>query len=385
MFDTIIIGGGPIGSYIAEKLALRSNKVVVLEKKSIAGMETCCTGIISKECHDLLNLNGNISAMQVNSAMLLSPSGKPLRLHRKDEVAYVVDRAGLDIEMCNYAQNAGAEFRFSTHVIDIAVHADHVQVETNGNGQHLFLKAKTAVIATGYGSLLTNKLNVGKISRCFIGAQAEVEINNRHDVEIYTDRNIAPGGFAWLVPTNNGKSLAGLMTFDNQEERLNSFINTLKVEGKIASYDASGSYGVIPLKPLSRTYSDRVLIVGEAAGQVKPTTGGGIYFGILCASIAVNIIHQAIESGDYSIHQMSLYQQQWRKKLGKELMIEYLSHKVLTWLNNQQIEYLFSVARKKKIQESINSMEDFSFDWHSKILFHIAHSLLPFGNLRKRL
>jgi digeranylgeranylglycerophospholipid reductase len=321
----------------------------------------------------------------VNSALVLSPSGKPLRLHRKDNVAYVVDRAGLDMEICNYAQNAGAEFRFSTHVIDIEVHADYVQVETNGNGQHHFLKAKTAVVATGYGSLLTNKLNIGKISRCVIGAQSEVEINNRHDVEIYTDRNITSGGFAWLVPTNNGKSLAGLMTYDNQEERLNSFLDTLKAERKIASYDPSGSYGVIPLRPLSRTYTDRVLIVGEAAGQVKPTTGGGIYFGILCASIAVNVIHQAIESGDYSIHQMSSYQKQWRKKLDRELMIEYLSHKVLTWLNNQQIEYLFSIARKKKLQEAITSMEDFSFDWHSKILFHIAHSLLPFGNSRKRL
>lgn len=385
MFDTVIVGGGPIGSYIAGKLSLRGHKVVVLEKKSTAGQETCCTGIISKECHDLLQLNGTTKAMQVNSAVMLSPSGRPLQFQRKDEVAYVVDRSSIDIEVADHAQKAGAEFRFSTHVTDIEVHPDYIRVKTNGNGQHHFLEARCAIIATGYGSVLSQKLNMGKISNCIIGVQAEVETCDSHEVEIYTDRNMAPGGFAWLVPTSNCKSLAGLMTFDDQEEHLNYLLNTLKAEGKISSYDLSNSYGVIPLRPLPRTYSDRILVVGEAAGQVKPTTGGGIYFGILCASIAVDVIHQAIESGDYSTRYLSSYQKRWREKIGKELMIEYWSHKALTWLNNQQIEYLFSVARKKKIQETISSMENFSFDWHSKILFHIAYSLLPFGSSRKKM
>jgi digeranylgeranylglycerophospholipid reductase len=385
LFDTIIVGGGPIGSYIAGKLAMHGHKVVVLEKKATAGQEICCTGIISKECHDLLRLNGTVNAMQVNSAVILSPSERPLRLQRKGEVAYVVDRANLDIEVSDYAQNAGAEFRFSTHVTDIEVHSDHVQVKTNGNGQHHFLKARSAVLATGYGSMLSQKLNLGKISTFILGAQAEVQTNDSHDVEIYTNRNLAPGGFAWLVPTSNGKSLAGLITSDNQEDRLNYLLNTLKIKRKISSYDLPNSYGVIPLKPLPRTYSDRVLVVGEAAGQVKPTTGGGIYFGILCGSIAADVVHQAIESNDYSARHLSSYQKQWQKKLGKELMIEYWSHKALAWLNNQQIEYLLSIARKNKIQQSITSMEDFSFDWHSRTLFHIAHSLLPFGNLRKKI
>lgn len=385
MLDTIIVGGGPIGSYVAGKLALRGHKVVVLEKKSTAGQDTCCTGIISKECHDLLRLNGTVKAMQVNSAVMLSPSGTPLRLHRKDAVAYIVDRASMDMEVCNFAQNAGAEFYFSTHVTDIDVHSDHVLVKTNGNGQHHFFKASSVVIATGHGSLLSQKLNMGKISNCIIGAQAEVEIRYSHDVEVYTNRNLAPGGFAWLVPTNNGTSLAGLMTPYNQEDHLNRLLNTLRMKKKISSWDVSNNCGVIPLRPLPSTYSDRILVVGEAAGQVKPTTGGGIYFGILCAGIAIDVINQAIESGDFSARHLSSYQKQWCKKIGKELMIEYWSHKILTSLNNQQIEYLFSIARKRKLPESIASMKDFSFDWHSKILLHLAHSLLPFGNSRKRI
>ena len=131
--------------------------------------------------------------------------------------------------------------------------------------------------------------------------------------------------------------------------------------------------------------SDRILVVGEAAGQVKPTTGGGIYFGILCADIAADVLHESIISNDYSADQLSLYQKKWRKKLSKELMVGYWGHRLLTWLNNTQIEYLFSIAHKKKISELITLSEEFSFDWHSKLLFQIVYALLPFGNSQNKL
>jgi digeranylgeranylglycerophospholipid reductase len=385
LFDTIIIGAGPVGSYIASKLAGMGHKILVLEKKSVAGQDTCCTGIISKECRSLLPLNGNTNQKHVNSAMVLSPSGRRLQLSRRDEVAYIIDRSGLEKELMEYAYTRGAEFSFSTHVTDIEQNSDCISVKTNGNGHHHFIEAKSVILATGYGSELYKNFNFGRISDFIIGAQAEVETNAPHEVEIYLNKNIAPGGFAWLVPTDNGRSLAGLMTLNEQEEHLNRLLYMLKDQGKIASDNVSNSYGVIPLKPLPRTYSDRVLVVGEAAGQVKPITGGGIYFGILCADIAANVLDESIMTNDYSAKQLSMYQQQWRKRLRKELIVGYWGHRLLTWLNNTQIEYLFSVAHKKKISESITSSEEFSFDWHSKLLFQLVHTLLPFGNSQNKL
>ncbi|MEJ2740328.1 MAG: NAD(P)/FAD-dependent oxidoreductase [Dehalococcoidia bacterium] len=212
-----------------------------------------------------------------------------------------------------------------------------------------------------------------------------METNTAHEVEVYLNKNIAPGGFAWLVPTDNGKSLAGLTTLNEQEEHLNRLLYMLREQGKISSENVSNNYGAIPLKPLPKTYSDRILVVGEAAGQVKPTTGGGIYFGTLCADIAANVLHEAILSNDYSAKKLSSYQRQWRKKLSKELMVGYWGHWLLKRLNNTQIEYLFSIAHKKKITEQITLSEDFSFDWHSKLLFQFAHALLPFGNSQNEL
>ena len=161
MFDTIIIGAGPVGSYIAGKLAGMNHRILVLEKKSVAGQDTCCTGIISKECRNLLPLNGNTSQKHVNSAMVLSPSGKRLQLLRRDEVAYIVDRSGLEKELMDYAYARGAEFSFSTHVTDIVRDSDYVSVKTNGNGHHHFIKARSIILATGYGSELYKNFNFG--------------------------------------------------------------------------------------------------------------------------------------------------------------------------------------------------------------------------------
>ncbi len=385
MLNTIIIGAGPSGSYMAEKLTQLGHKVMVLEKKAAAGHDVCCTGIIGKECRELLTINDNLIMRQVNSAKFFMPSGKSFRLWRDDEVAYIVERASLDMELASRAQSVGAEYRFSTQVTDIELDTNCVRVKTNGNSKASFLEAETVVIATGYGSTLTGNLDLGKIHDYIIGAQAEVCIYDVDEVEIYLDHKLAPGGFAWLVPTKDGRGFAGLITSRQQEWHLNQLLSMLKSHGKILSDHTDNGYGVIPLSILPKTYSDRILVVGEAAGQIKPTTGGGIYYGILCANMAANVLHSAHMAGDYTAAKLSSYQKQWRAELGRELTVDHLAQRLWAKLNNRHIEYIFSTAYKKGIPRLISTTSTFSFDWHSPILLQIAYSLLPFANPKKRL
>jgi len=217
LYDTIIIGAGPVGSYLAEKLARLGYKVLVLDKKLAAGQDICCTGIVSKECLDLLVVDGNLIFRQASSAKFLSPSGKPLRLWRNDEVAYIIDRPALDLALTNRAQASGVCYLFGTHVTDIHTGTDCLHVATNHEGQTRLFEAETVVVATGFGSFLPGKLGLGKISDFVSGAQAEVNISSLDEVEIYFDQTLAPGGFAWLVPTRDGKGLAGLLTHRQPE------------------------------------------------------------------------------------------------------------------------------------------------------------------------
>ncbi|GAF84789.1 unnamed protein product, partial [marine sediment metagenome] len=105
--------------------------------------------------------------------------------------------------------------------------------------------------------------------------------------------------------------------------------------------------------------------VGNAAGQVKPTTGGGIYFGLLCAEIAVNTLHRGLANDDLSARRLAGYERGWRRKLGRELEIDYYARKFYQRLSDQQIDRIFDIIKSHGIDEALLKAKDLSFDWHS--------------------
>ncbi|MBM3149133.1 MAG: NAD(P)/FAD-dependent oxidoreductase, partial [Chloroflexi bacterium] len=315
MHDTIIVGAGPVGSYLAEKLARHGHRVLVLEKKPDIGEEVCCTGIVGKECLDLLSIDKNLILNKANSAIFITASGKSLRLWRNEDVAYILDRPALNRALAQRARTAGATYRFQTQVTNIQHDSNRVCVHASQQGKPESFEAQTAVVATGFGSPLPAMLGLGKINDSIIGAQAKVQVKGIDEVELYLDHKLAPDGFAWLVPTKDGKGLAGMMTRQQPKKHLRQLLTSLKAQGKITSEDAPCGYGVIPLLPLPRTYANRILAVGEVAGQVKPTTGGGIYYGLLCADIAADTLSRALATNDFSASLLASYQKQWQVKL----------------------------------------------------------------------
>jgi digeranylgeranylglycerophospholipid reductase len=375
LYDTIIIGAGAVGSYLAGKLAQLGYKVLVLDKKAAAGEDVCCTGIVSKECLDLLSIDRKLVMRQAGSARFLSPSGKPLRLRRSDKVAYIIDRPALDQALAERAQASGVRYHFGTQAVDIQAATDFLYMAADCKEQKNFFKAQTVVIAAGFGSLLPKKLGLGEISDFVIGAQAEVNMYDSGEVKIYFDQRLAPGGFAWLVPTRDNRGLAGLLTHQQPELYLNKLLSSLKDQGKINSAEVIPRYGAIPLRPAPKTYTDRIVVVGKAAGQVKPTTGGGIYYGLLCADIAADTLHQAFQAHDFSESRLASYEKRWRARLGKELQIGYWTRRLYKKLNNRQIESLHNFVSNNSIPQFIAELDDLSFDWHSELIFKILKHL----------
>jgi digeranylgeranylglycerophospholipid reductase len=377
LHDIIIIGAGPSGSHIAQRLSRLGYSVVVVEKSVRPGDDICCTGILSQECLKAFALDNGLVLRQASSAKFLSPSGKCLRLCREVPVAAIVDRARLDMSLAKQAEEGGAHYIFGAGASDIVPQPDAVEVRIDGQHRETVLKAKAAIIATGFGSTLPAKLGLGEIKQFVLGAQAEVEINGVDELEVYVDQSLVPGGFAWLVPTTEGKGLVGLLTRNQADFHLKNLLNVLSSQGKIASSEVECRYDIIPLRPLPKTYADRVLVVGEAAGQVKPTTGGGIYYGLLCADIAAEALHQALVAGNFSAAVLSAYQKKWQARLNRELTIGYWARALLTRLSNNHIDYLFHLASKNGLPELIATGNSFSFDWHSLLLLQMADYLIP--------
>ncbi len=373
MYDVVIIGGGPVGSQVAYKLAgMGYRVVVVVEQKERLGEPVCCTGIISQECVSSFAIDESVIFRRANSAKFFSPSGRLLSLWRQELQACIVDRPALNLALASRAESRGAEYVLNSSVRDIEVGRDRVRIEIARQGGELsFFEARAAAIATGFGSRLVEGLGLGRVGDFVMGAQAEVETRGLDEVEVYFGREVAPGFFAWLVPTSSQRALVGLLSRRSPGLYLRRLMSSLLVQGKIASSDAELSYGGIPLKPLPRTYCDRVIVVGTAAGQVKPTTGGGIYYGLLCADMAADCLHRALETGALSARNLAKYERRWKRKLGWELKIGYQARKIYELLSDRQIDRIFDIIKDHRIDEALLKANDLSFDWHGRVVLRL--------------
>ena len=375
MYDAIVVGAGPIGSHIGGELARRGHKVAVLEQHAAIGKKGCCTGIVGQECVEAFPVARQAVAREAKGARFFSPSGASFTLQKDSAQAYILDRQAFDEAMAANARTQGAEYLLSTKALGITNNRDAAQVEAESHGQASLFESKVVVVASGFGSGLPTGLGFGNVGSFVMGAQAEVE-TSVEGVEVYLGSQFAPGFFAWLVPTHKGRALAGLLARRDTKACMVTFLRHLKDQGKIASSRAPIRFGGIPLKPLHHTSGNRVIVVGDAAGQVKPTTGGGIYYGLLCADIAVDVLDQATTANDCSARALSEYERRWKKLLARELRIDRWARRAFERLSDRRIERLFRMVQEGRATESLLNAPDFSFDWHSRL---ILRALWRFG------
>lgn len=381
MYHAIVIGAGAAGNYVAFRLASQGYKVLVLEEHEHVGQPVQCTGIIGAECFDRFPLFQGTVLREASSARLFSPSGRELRVWRDSVQAYVVDRAAFDRGLAERAQGQGAHYLLGSRVQDIAVLDDGVEVEVEGSGGGITFKGEAVVIASGFGSRLPLKLGLGRVDDLVVGAQAEVSIDGGGEIEVYLDQELAAGFFAWLVPTFEGRALVGLFSRQNPGASLRNLLTSLFLRGKIASTEAEIGYGGIPLRPLPRTYGERLLVVGDAAGQVKPTSGGGIYYGLLCAEIAADTLHRAFSTSDPSPKLLASYEKAWKQRIGRELRIGHLARRLYERLSNRHIDQIFDIVESRGIHEALLKSSTLSFDWHGDVILVGLRHLAPWSHL----
>jgi digeranylgeranylglycerophospholipid reductase len=375
LYDVIIVGAGPAGSHAAYKLAASGHSVAVFEEKSAPGLDVCCTGIVSTECFRSLDLSTDVILAQASSAKFFSPWGRCLRLQSAEAQAYVVDRLLLDKAIASKAQSQGAQYFFSSLVTDVVPGEDTVQVEALCSRCRGVFSARSVVLATGFRPKLIRKLGLGKIRNFLVGAQAEIDARNIDETEIYFGQEIAPGSFAWVVPTSTNRAYVGLLAAAQAKLHLRKFLDTLFDQGRMVSRAVEIRQKVIPLGTLARNYGNRLLVVGDAAGQVKPTSGGGIYLGHLGAEMAAEILDEALRSDDLTAGRLSRYQKLWKARMGRELSRGYWARWAYGKLSDRQIEGIFRALDSGGTDGVLLNSDSFSFDWHGRfILAVLRHS-----------
>jgi len=372
LYDVVVIGAGPAGNQVAYSLAGMGYSVLVLEQRKNLGEPVCCTGIVSRQCVKDFGIDEAVILRKVNGAEVFSPSGRTLSLWRAEPPACILDRPALNLTLVRRARTRGARYLTDSRVSTLEVSIDGVTVNAEGTEGLNRFESKAVIIATGFGSRLPEDLGLGSVGDFALGVQATVPTVEVSEVEVYIGREIAPAFFAWLVPVSSGVSLAGLLSRRNPGHFLRKFLDFLVSSGKVTSTDVEFRYGGIRLRPLSKTYGDRVVVVGTAAGQVKPTTGGGVYYGMLCADIAADNLRKALQNGDLSARSLASYERNWKRVLGWELRNGYWARKLFERLQDSQIDRLFDIIQSNGILENLLKADDLTFDSHGLSVLRVV-------------
>ena len=377
MQDVIVVGAGPAGNNTALSLASMGHGVTVIDSRESIG-DKLCTGLVGEECFRHYPIDPRLVHRELNSASVIAPSGEVVRFEAPYPVARVVDRVAYVASFADRAREAGAEYLLGHRVLSLEQRKDRVSVSTDDGTK----EARALVLATGFGSQLNRQLGLGEPSDYVVGVQALVKTEGVDEVEVYLGRDIAPGFFAWLVPTQPGYALAGLLVRKNAPERFARFLSSRQAEGKITGLmDKPACWG-IPLRPLRKTYSDRVLVVGDAAGQVKPTTGGGIFYSLLASEVASGALNLALNEDNLSANRLGAYQKKWKSLLSDELEVGYSARRVFEYLGDSHISSLIHQASKNGLIAELGDSPDVSFDWHSSMIRKIMGHPTLGGALR---
>ena len=363
MDDVIVVGAGPAGNNTALGLATKGYSVRVIDIRYNIG-EKLCTGIVGQECTRRFPIDPSLVYREASSAEVIAPGTGRVRFEAAKPQASIVDRAAYVASFAHQAQAAGANYHLGCRVLKVAAQDDGVTVVTDGGGY----RAKAMVLAAGFGSPLTRQLGLGMVLDYVTGAEAVVSTNGTAEVLVYLGRQVAPGFFSWLVPTSPGRALAGLLVRRQAQAQLQQFIEWQMREGQIADVICEAACWGVPLRPLRRTYRDRVLVVGDAAGPTKPTTGGGIYYSLLASEIASQTLCEALAGGDLSAGALSRYQRRWKSVLSTEMEIGYSARRLFEALNDQQISSLVHQAGANGTRSDLVNSPDVSFDWHSRTI-----------------
>ena len=369
LFDIAVIGAGPVGNLAALRLAQMGYDVCVLDYRIDIGNKLC-TGIVGQDFVKRYEPYPDHIFQPARSTTIVAPSGKTHYIETSTPQAYVIDRVAFVESMARRASEAGATYLLGERVVGLDNGNSEVALWTSTPEGPRKYRARAVVIANGFSSSLVQLAGLPerRPRHYMIGQQAAVETRGVSEIEVHMGGADAPGSFAWVVPTTDGQALIGHVARPRASRNLGRLIDSLRQQGRVTDViDPPSSWG-IPIQPLAQSYGDRTLVIGDAAGYVKPVTGGGIYYGMLTAETAAEVLADSMRTGDLSAANLRAYQTKVDSLLGKEMRMGYLARRLSESLSDSQVEWLLERLLSPSVKAQVVSAAELSFDWHSRVI-----------------
>jgi digeranylgeranylglycerophospholipid reductase len=363
--DIVVIGAGPAGSIAAARLAERGHDVVMLEEHEDVGRPVHCTGLLGEEAFDEFRLPRALVLARATAARFWGTGGESFSVKSDRVRAAIIDRAALDALLADRAVHAGAELRRGWRAQTITVGPGGVTVTALGAEP---VVARACVLACGANYRFHRPLGLGRPGMFLQSAQLEMAFPALPGIDVRFGRDVAPGGFAWLVSFDRGGSAQariGLMSESRARTRFLAFLQSLYARaGQSPDVIPEPRLKMLPLGPVARTFADRVLAVGDAAGLVKPTTGGGIYYGMLSGGFAADVLDEGLERDRLQADSLKKYEARWQQRLGSEIRMGAAFRRIAQDLSDEAIDALIALGRANGVVPILQRTA--SFNWHRK-------------------
>ncbi|MEM4160490.1 MAG: NAD(P)/FAD-dependent oxidoreductase [Thermoplasmata archaeon] len=349
-YDVVIVGGGPAGLVLGKELG-KNYRVLVVEEHEKIGRPLQCAGLVSSRVLELTKLWDCVVA-KFNGATLYSPSWKEFRFSANTIKAYAIDREKFDEKLGERYRRYG-DLLLNTKLADAKVNEGKVElVLRNKHGE----KKHTARIVVGADGVVstTRKLFRFDEPEEYIATYgAEVKNFGLKEVEIYTGRNLAPGFFGWAVPSGESVRIGTGSAEGHPKRYFDALVEEIQKRKNVKIEKVRTITGAIPLGLYEKFVKDNVVLVGDAACQVKPVSGGGLYLGISAALICADVLERALLENNLSKKRMGEYPRRFLQTFKKEIKFGMRARKVLRNISDETVEtaveILCSCAEAKNV------------------------------------
>jgi flavin-dependent dehydrogenase len=291
----------------------------------------------------------------------------------------VVDKAEFNRELADRARASGAELCFGRFVDSLERQKDGVLLQFRSRSCPVGrVRARVAVIASGVNGYLNRALGLVQPREFLRAIQADIPLGKdgiSNPTEVYVGRSVAPGAFGWKIPLGHGRVRVGLMSVEEPRPYFRALLQ--RVAPGLDGAQAPVRRKAIGQMPVGKCVAERVVVIGEAAAHVKTSTGGGIYFGLLSAEMASEVVLRAFHKGDFSVHPLGEFERFWRAAFTLELRTGYLARKLAARLSDSLVERAFERAKTIDLLCRLNGK--LNFDWHHKTILASVRGLFGPG------
>jgi len=332
--EILIAGGGFSGLLCAKELASKNFPVKVIEEHNEIGYPNKCSGVVSLKTIEALNIpiSKNLVENQFSEIFFYPPSGKRVTVSFKTKNIFVLNRYNVDNYLAEEAIKNGAEISLLTKMISFSQNDICVKIKLTGDQS---LTSSYLIDARGASSYV-DKLGL------YNGVQlyAFYKDFEADAIHVFFDKSFSPGFFAWLIPVNENLAKIGLASKQNTFEFTKIFLKKIGIKHFLKIYFSPIVVGGVK----QNLVEGRILYVGDSAGQTKPTTGGGIYFGGIGALLLAKAIVNKLS--DPKICLADEYEKNWLSFFKNEVELMKFARKVYESMDNDKIERLFSIAKE---------------------------------------